>query len=133
MTDDTGLFQHAIFTVPNYVEGYTLDDNARGLIVAVMLEEEARAVETCSPSLQRKYLAFIRYCFDPKATQFHNFVGYDRRWLDALGSEDSHARALWALGAIVGRSLLKHIGPGIFRILVCRSPIVYIPALEDSG
>ncbi len=109
MTDDTGLFQHAIFTIPNYAEGYTLDDNARGLIVAVMLEEEARAVETCSPSLQRKYLAFIRYCFDAKATQFHNFVGYDRRWLDAVGSEDSHARALWALGAIVGRSHLPSL------------------------
>ena len=95
MTDDTGLFQHAIYTTPNYAEGYTLDDNARALIAAVLLEEESRMLETHSPSLQRRYLAFVRFCFDPEAVRFHNFVGYDRRWLDGTGSEDSHGRALW--------------------------------------
>lgn len=104
LTDDTAMFQHAIFTVPNCTEGYTLDDNARALIAGVLMEEESRALETHSLALQRKYLAFIRYCFDPAAGQFHNFVGYDRRWLDSVGSEDSHARALWALGTVVGRS-----------------------------
>ena len=104
MTDDTGLFQHAIYTTPHYAEGYTLDDNARALIAAVLLEEESRMLETHSPSLQRRYLAFTRYCFDPEAVRFHNFIGYDRRWLDGTGSEDSHGRALWALGTVVGRS-----------------------------
>ena len=39
MTDDTGMFQHAIFTLPNYHEGYTIDDNARALTVSTLLEE----------------------------------------------------------------------------------------------
>src|SRR5207248_7438471 len=38
MTDDTGMLQHAIFTIPNRSEGYTTDDNARALILAVLLE-----------------------------------------------------------------------------------------------
>src|SRR5712672_2904322 len=37
MTDDTGMLQHAIFTIPNRGEGYTTDDNARALILAVVL------------------------------------------------------------------------------------------------
>ena len=39
MTDETGMLQHAIFTVPNYHEGYTTDDNARALMVSALLEE----------------------------------------------------------------------------------------------
>src|SRR5271156_1327921 len=38
LTDDTGMLQHAIFTVPNRGEGHTTDDNARALIFTVMLE-----------------------------------------------------------------------------------------------
>jgi hypothetical protein len=38
MTDSTGIFQHAIFSVPNFSEGYCTDDNARAFILAVMLE-----------------------------------------------------------------------------------------------
>lgn len=104
LTDDTGLFQHAIFTIPNYAEGYTLDDNARGLVASVLLEEESRTLEAQAVALQRRYLAFVRFCFDPSLQRFHNFVSYDRRWLDPVGSEDSQARALWALGTAVGRS-----------------------------
>src|SRR6202040_193834 len=39
MTDGTGIVEHAVFVVPNYPEGYTTDDNARALIVAILLEE----------------------------------------------------------------------------------------------
>ena len=31
-------------------------------------------------------------------------MSYSRRWLEECGSEDSHGRALWALGTVVGRS-----------------------------
>lgn len=103
MTDSTGLFQHAIFTVPNFSEGYCTDDNARAFILAVLLdemEEEPESVRT----LATTYAAFLHHAFDPKTNRFHNFLSFDRSWRDEQGSEDSHGRALWALGMGVGRS-----------------------------
>ncbi len=103
MTDSSGLFQHAIFTVPNFSEGYCTDDNARAFILAVLLdemEEEPESVRT----LATTYAAFLHHAFDPKTKRFHNHLSFDRRWLDEQGSEDSHGRALWALGMGVGRS-----------------------------
>src|SRR5467141_2011690 len=103
MTDSTGLFQHAIFTVPNFSEGYRTDDNARAFILAVLLdemEEEPESVRT----LATTYAAFLHHAFDPKTKRFHNHLSFERRWLDEQGSEDCQARALWALGVGVGRS-----------------------------
>ncbi len=103
MTDSTGIFQHAILTVPNFCEGYCTDDNARAFILATLLdelkEEPARV-----RALSTTYAAFLNYAFDVKTKRFHNFLSFDRRWLDEQGSEDCHARALWALGVAVGRS-----------------------------
>ena len=103
MTDSTGVFQHAIFNVPNFSEGYCTDDNTRAFILAVMLgelgEQPAGIQElatTCS--------AFLNHAFDPATQRFHNHMSFDRRWLDEHGSEDCHGRALWALGVGVGRS-----------------------------
>ena len=104
MTDSTGIFQHASFTAPNLSEGYCTDDNARALILSVLLgqlEESPLRVR----ALATTYAAFLDHAFDPKTTRFHNFLSADRRWLDERGSEDSHGRAIWALGTAVGRSL----------------------------
>jgi len=103
MTDSTGLFQHAIFTVPNFSEGYCTDDNARAFILAVLLDEMEEEPENVR-TLATTYAAFLHHAFDPRAGRFHNFLSFDRRWLDEQGSEDSHGRALWALGTGVGRS-----------------------------
>jgi glycosyltransferase involved in cell wall biosynthesis len=105
MTDDTGLVQHAVFTVPNYREGYATDDNARGLMAAICLEElgeEEEAEEAYS--LASRYLAFLWNAFNPQTGRFRNFLPYDRRWLEESGSEDCHGRALHALGTVIGRS-----------------------------
>jgi hypothetical protein len=103
MTDSTGLFQHAIFTVPNFSEGYCTDDNARAFILAVLLDELGEATERVR-TVATIYAAFLHHAFDSKSKRFHNHMSFDRRWLDEQGSEDSHARALWALGTGVGRS-----------------------------
>ena len=103
MTDSTGIFQHAILTVPNFSEGYCTDDNARAFILSTLLDElkeEPAHVQTLSTT----YAAFLNHAFDDKTKRFHNFLSFDRRWLDEQGSEDCHARALWALGVGVGRS-----------------------------
>ncbi len=101
MSDSTGVLQHATFTIPNYREGYTTDDNARALMVSALLEElgDKQAVE-----LANRYLAFIWYAFNPETKGFRNFMDYQRQWLEENGSDDSHGRALWALGTVLGRS-----------------------------
>src|SRR5579862_8151612 len=107
MTDDTGMLQHAIFTVPNRSEGYTTDDNARALILAVLLEspDNGRLGKTGLPFAPAcLYLSFLEHAFNPAKGRFKNFLRYDRRWNEPVGSEDCHGRALWALGTILGRS-----------------------------
>jgi len=104
LTDDTGIFQHAVFAVPDFSKGYTTDDNARALILAVLLEEVEGEVSSHARDLALRYLAFLWYAFDPISCRFHNLLSYDRKWSDGDFSEDGHARALWALGTMLGRS-----------------------------
>jgi len=101
MTDETGILQHATFSVPNYQEGYTTDDNARALLVSILLEqvEDPRAMD-----LAVRYLSFILFAFNPVTRSFRNFMSYQRQWLEEKGSEDSHGRTLWALGVVLGQS-----------------------------
>lgn len=103
MTDSTGILQHARFTIPNYQEGYSIDDNARALIVSTHLAELELA-NGQSLTLATRYLAFIAYAFNSETRRFRNFMDYQRHWLEASGSEDSHGRALWSLGTVIGRS-----------------------------
>ena len=102
LTDSTGLFQHAIYTIPNYAEGYCTDDNARALILTVLLEE--LGLEQAFTEKGARYAAFLHHALDPGLGRFRNFMGYDRQWLEDVGSDDSHGRAIWALGMCVGRS-----------------------------
>jgi glycosyltransferase involved in cell wall biosynthesis len=101
MTDETGILQHAIFTIPNYIEGYTTDDNARALMVSALLEAIGNGE---APELASRYLAFIWYAFNTETGCFRNFMDYQRHWLEVNGSDDSHGRTLWALGTVLGRS-----------------------------
>jgi glycosyltransferase involved in cell wall biosynthesis len=104
MTDHTGIVEHAVFAVPNYPEGYTTDDNARALIVAILLEELGAATPAGWSDLATRYLAFLWLAFDPATKRFRNSLSYERQWLEPEGSEDSHGRALWGLGTVLGRS-----------------------------
>jgi len=108
LTDDTGMLQHAIFTIPNRAEGYTTDDNARALIFTVLLNqlgvESTSLSAAANPDWAFRYMAFLEHAFNPRLKRFRNFLGYDHQWLEEQGSEDSHGRALWALGTLLGRS-----------------------------
>jgi hypothetical protein len=125
MTDATGIFQHAIFSVPNFSEGYCTDDNARAFILAVLLEdlgEEPERVRT----LATTYAAFLYHAFDAKTGRFHNHLGFDRHWLDQQGSEDCHARALWALGVGVGGSSYRS-----FQVMAGQLFALALPAVAQ--
>ena len=97
LCDDTGLFQHAVHAVPDRAHGYCVDDNARALLVACALNRpgEQRLAEPLTACLA----AFVQHAWNPETRRFRNFMSFDRRWLEAAGSEDSHGRTLWALGA----------------------------------
>jgi glycosyltransferase involved in cell wall biosynthesis len=104
MTDHTGIVEHAVFVVPNYPEGYTTDDNARALIVAILLDEFGSGAPPGALDLAARYLAFLWLAFDPTTRRFRNCLSYERQWQEPEGSEDSHGRALWGLGTVLGRS-----------------------------
>lgn len=101
MTDSTGVFQHSLFTVPNYSHGYTTDDNARALLVTALLHEFGNDELL---KLSSRYLAFLGFAFNSQNKQFRNFMDYQRNWLEEKGSDDSHGRALCALGTVLNRS-----------------------------
>jgi len=102
LTDSTGIFQHASYTVPNFAEGYCTDDNARALALAMILKRSGQASARLSHRATT-YAAFLHHAFDPKSGRFHNFMSFDRRWLDDTGSEDCQGHALWALGLCVAQ------------------------------
>ena len=105
MSDGTGIFQHAIFNVPNFHEGYCTDDNARAFILCNLLDEIGDQPPARNLSvLATSYLAFLAAALDYETGRFRNFMSHGRQWLEDAGSEDSHARALWATGIGAGRS-----------------------------
>ncbi|MGB8352677.1 MAG: glycosyltransferase family 4 protein [Chthoniobacteraceae bacterium] len=104
LSDSTGILQHAIFNVPNYQEGYCTDDNARAFILTVLLEELGGKLAEKIDPLATSSLAFLWAAFNAETGRFRNFMSYSREWLEEKGSEDSHSRALWALGTAIGRS-----------------------------
>ncbi len=127
LTDDTGMLQHAIFTIPNRAEGYTTDDNARALIFAVLLTGTKLgrpAAESGNPDWPFRYLAFLEHAFNPEKKRFRNFLGYDRRWNEEQGSEDSHGRALWALGTLLARSTNQGLRGAAGRLFELSVPAV---------
>lgn len=96
MCDSTGLLQHAVHSIPDRVHGYCIDDNARALLLSSTLA--AFGEVRLSEPMTARYAAFIQHAWNPDTRRFRNFMSYDRRWLEAQGSEDSHGRTLWALG-----------------------------------
>src|SRR6185312_5102435 len=96
MSDDTGLFQHAIRCVPDRSHGYCVDDNARALLLASMLSNFG--VPGLPEALTARLAAFVQHAWNPQNGRFRNFMSFARNWLEECGSEDSHGRTLWALG-----------------------------------
>jgi glycosyltransferase involved in cell wall biosynthesis len=103
MSDSTGIFQHASFTVPNFSEGYCTDDNARALVLTVMLRKLGHGSRQLGAQAAT-YAAFLNHAFDRRNNRFRNFMSFDRHWLEDVGSEDCQGHALWALGKCVSQT-----------------------------
>ena len=101
MCDDTGLFQHAVHSVPDRSHGYCVDDNARALLLACALNNPGE--KRLSEPLTARFAAFVQHAWNPDTRRFRNFMGFNRTWLEDRGSEDSHGRTLWALGECARR------------------------------
>jgi glycosyltransferase involved in cell wall biosynthesis len=99
MSDGTGMFQHALYTVPDFHHGYCTDDNARAFLLCCRLDEQGTfPLADRLDGLSTSYLAFLCSALNRDTGRFRNFMSFARQWLEPAGSEDSHGRALWALG-----------------------------------
>lgn len=94
LTDDTGMFQHAKYSVPDPTKGYTTDDNARALIMADLLY--ATTGDPKYLSLVYRYLSFLLSA--QNGTWFNNFMDYNRNFSESKRSEDCYGRCIWSLG-----------------------------------
>jgi hypothetical protein len=100
-TDDTGILQHANYTIPDRTHGYCTDDNARALLVTAMGQKSLPTNGLGLNSLSGHYLGFLLYAYNEKNGRFRNFMTYSRQWMEEIGSEDAHGRAIWCLGTSV--------------------------------
>ncbi|WP_246145799.1 glycosyltransferase family 4 protein [Brevifollis gellanilyticus] len=105
MTDSTGIFQHALYTVPDFQHGYCTDDNARGFILCCLRDNIGGSQPVGAlDDLSTSYLAFLSAALDRESGRFRNFMSFDRQWLETAGSEDSHGRGIWAAGLGAARA-----------------------------
>jgi len=102
LTDDTALLQHSKYATPCKKEGYTTDDNARALIACT--EHFSLFGDTTVKKLIDTYLSFLLY-MQREDGKMHNFLGFDRRMIDTVGSEDCMGRTLWACGHLLDSKL----------------------------
>ena len=119
MTDAVGMLQHSVYSVPDRDHGYCIDDNARALMAMVRRTGDRRASQ-----LAMRYAAFVQHGWDPGSQCFRNFMGYDRRWLEDRGSEDSNGRTIWALGLTAARTDDAHLRAWSMALFDECTPIV---------
>ncbi|WP_017672067.1 glycosyltransferase family 4 protein [Blastomonas sp. AAP53] len=95
MCDSTGILQHSIHGIPDRRHGYCVDDNARALMLMHRLD--GAVLRECG-HLTTVFASFVQHAWNPDRREFRNFMGFERNWLEAVGSEDSCGRTLWAIG-----------------------------------
>lgn len=114
LIDDTGIFEHALYSLPRRSHGYTVDDASRALLVllaAPATPEVGRA--------RRVLLAFLLDAIADDGTM-HNRLAFDRTWSDPPHHGDHLGRAAWALGqaaAEAPEASLRRAARGAFERL----------------
>lgn len=100
MSDSVGMLQHGVFGVADRNHGYCVDDNARALMAMVLRGSDAPDERRMTAN----FAAFVEHSWNRDTRRFRNFMSYDRRWLEPIGSDDSNGRTLWAIGVAESRS-----------------------------
>ena len=118
LTDCTGIFQHAKYAIPNRFEGYCTDDNVRALLVTAKYYNIFKDKSICD--LLRIYMSFTFYAQKEDGTM-HNFMSYQRNFLDSVGSDDMLGRTLWACGYVYGSPTLPKNVREVARIVFERA------------
>jgi len=127
LTNQTGIIQHTKYSVPDRNLGYSVDDNARALLVVSLYHRLFDDEEILN--LGVIYLSFVHHA-KTKDNLFYNFMSFDNKFLDHAKTEDGFGRVLWALGYTIfakpRRDLVlgsKHLVQEIeSKILEVRSP-----------
>jgi len=120
LVDDVGIIQHADGVVPNRASGYCVDDVARLVIVSLALD---RSDSTYTRVLARG-VSFLRHAWSSEAQAMHNFMSYDRQWLDTPNAGDHLGRAAWALGEVVAAQPPSLVGVPGLRLLEEMAPVL---------
>lgn len=120
MIDDVGIIQHAHGSAPNLYTGYCVDDVARLLQVAHQLA--ARSGECYWRRVEERALSFLWHAVEEGQRGMHNFMSYDRRWLDEPTMGDHVGRAIWALGDVIQREMPASAEVAVAQLLqrLCR-------------
>jgi glycosyltransferase involved in cell wall biosynthesis len=98
MIDDVGIVQHGRGATPNLATGYCIDDAARLLQVAHQLA--ARTNDDRWRVVAQRAIALLWLAVEDDRPGMHNFLSFDRRWLDEPSRGDHLGRAVWALGQV---------------------------------
>ena len=122
LTDSAGLLQHAVLSIADRAHGYCLDDNARALLFMTELQRHSRWTER-ETRLALTYAAFVQHAWSPARRRFANFMNYGRDWLETIGADDAHGRAVWALGAVVERGGPRQLGDWATSLFLASAPV----------
>ncbi len=121
MTDSAGLLQHAVLSVADRRHGYCLDDNARAMLFMTDLQRHTRWSER-ETRLALTYAAFVQHAWSSERRRFANFMNYAREWLEDVGADDAHGRAVWALGAMAERGGGRQLGEWATSLFLASAP-----------
>jgi len=98
MTTDFGIIQFSKINHPDLSSGYTLDDNARALIV--MCQHFELTQDLADIEYITRYFNFIKFCLQSNGS-FLNYVNIKKQFTEQnqqVNLQDSNGRTMWALG-----------------------------------
>lgn len=122
LVDDVGIIQHADGVWPHRESGYCVDDVARLVLVCSGLYRNTGDV--VYRRITRQSLGFLRHAWDPATGGMHNFMSYDRQWLDAPHAGDHLGRTAWALGAMIATEAPLAVRNPAHRMLAEMMPAI---------